>query len=204
LNKRGLFIVFEGIDGSGKTTLAKLLTEKLASKGHNVHFTYEPTHGTWGEKLRESFTANRRLDLKEELELFLKDRKDHVEQEIRPLLAKGSIIICDRYYYSTMAYQGARGMDTKIIEKANKAFAPEPDILFLLKIEPENALKRIRQGRKESPNNFEKLDYLKKVDKIFDGLVGDHIVRVKAEQPAEQSLEMIMNVLKERFSLNNH
>ncbi len=204
MNKKGLLIVFEGIDGSGKTTLAKLLTDRLAAKGHNVLFTYEPTSGRWGTELRKSFTANQRLGPEKELDLFLRDRKEHVEQVIRPKLEKGYIIICDRYYYSTMAYQGARGMDPSLIEKSNEAFAPKPDILFLLKINPENALKRIQQRRKEVPNNFEKLDYLQKVDEIFDDLTGEHIVRISAEQPIDRSLEIIMAVLKERFSLNSH
>lgn len=193
--KKGFFIVFEGIDGSGKTTLAKRVVQKLLADGFEAIFTYEPTNGKWGKKLRKSFTAHKRLSSEEELELFLKDRKDHIEQIIQPALKNGITVVCDRYYYSTMAYQGARGIDPKMIEKMNKEFAIEPDFVFILEIPPEKALNRIVKGRKEPLNNFEKLEYLKKVNKIFKGLKGNHIFHINGDQPLESCLKKVFTIL---------
>ncbi len=202
MTKKPLFIVFEGIDGSGKTTLARLLKEKLTAKGLDVLLTCEPTNGKWGKRLRESFNADKRLSLEEELDLFLKDRREHVETVIKPALLKGSVVICDRYYYSTMAYQGARGMDVKEIASRNQAFAPEPDIVFLLRLNPEMALKRIQEKRGDSPNNFEKLEYLKKVDAIFRNMNKDNFVSIDAAQPLKTSLEKMVQIMDKRFGID--
>src|SRR5690606_29927239 len=105
---RGLFIVLEGIDGTGKSTQAVRLGEWFSRAGHEVLISREPTDGPWGRKLRES-AATGRLSADEELECFLEDRRQHVRELIEPALREGKVVILDRYYFSTMAYQGARG-----------------------------------------------------------------------------------------------
>jgi len=185
----GCLVVVEGIDGAGKTTLARNIYFRLENKGFPAIFTFEPTDGPWGKKLRRSFSSPGRLAPEEELELFLKDRKEHVERIIRPSLGQGKIVVCDRYYFSTMAYQGARGLDPEAIRKTNETFAPTPDLVFLLELEPEAAIKRIRESRGEVPDNFEQLAYLKKVAGIFKGLSDPFITRIDASLTPEKLLD---------------
>src|SRR5439155_10296160 len=141
-NLPGLLIAIEGIDGAGKTTQGQLLEGLLQSRGYEVVRTKEPTKGKWGTLLRE--TANsERLPPEEELDAFVSDRREHVKTVILPNLEAGKIVVVDRYYFSTVAYQGARGMDVEEILRINEQFAPEPDILILIDVEPELGIKRI-------------------------------------------------------------
>ena len=127
----GHLIILEGIDGTGKSTQAKLLANSLRDQGHRVVLSREPTDGACGRRLRESATTGR-LSPEEELQLFHQDRREHVETLIEPSLHGGEIVILDRYYFSTMAYQGVRGFDPQEIRRVNEEFAPQPDLLLLL------------------------------------------------------------------------
>ncbi|MDL1958691.1 MAG: dTMP kinase [Deltaproteobacteria bacterium] len=196
-NPHGFFVVVEGIDGTGKTTLARNIYIRLRKRGFPAIFTFEPTDGLWGEKLRRSFSAPGRLTPKEELELFLKDRKEHVEKIIRPSLERKKIVVCDRYYFSTMAYQGARGLDPEAIRKTNETFAPIPDLVLLLELDPEAAIKRIRESRGEVPDNFEQLAYLKKVIGIFKSLSDPFVVCIDATLPPEELLNSAWNLISD-------
>jgi dTMP kinase len=196
----GLFVVIEGIDGTGKSTLASNIYQELRNRDINTLLTFEPTKGQWGKKLRQSFTSER-LPQDEELSLFMKDRKEHLEDVIIPALKDGRVVICDRYYYSTAAYQGARGMDPeKIIEK-NRRFALEPDLVLLLELDPERAVERIKSSR-SGANSFEALDYLKRVSAIYDSMQDANIIRLDASQPAHlvarQAVSHILERLKEK------
>lgn len=173
---RGLFIVIEGIDGTGKSTQAKRLGEWFESRGREVVLGREPTDGPWGRKLRES-AATGRLAPEEELEYFLKDRRQHVDEVIAPSLAAGKVVILDRYYFSTMAYQGARGFDPVEIRKRNEAFAPVPDVLLILDLDVDRALERIGV-RGDTANEFEKRENLERCREIFLSLSGEPFVRV--------------------------
>jgi len=184
-NPRGFFIVVEGIDGTGKTTLARNIYNRLKNKGFPAILTFEPTDGPWGRMLRRSFSAPGRLTPEEELELFLKDRKEHVKKIIRPSLEQEKIVVCDRYYFSTMAYQGAIGLDPEAIRKTNETFAPMPDLVLLLELDPEAAIKRIKESRGEVPDNFEQLEYLKKVAGVFKNLSDPFVVHIDAAFPPE-------------------
>ena len=186
--RRGFFIVVEGIDGTGKTTLARNISRRLESRGFPAIFTYEPTDGPWGKMLRRSFSAPGRLTPEEELDLFLKDRKDHVKKVVSPSLEQGKIVICDRYYFSTMAYQGARGLNPEEIRKTNEMFAPIPDLVLLLELDPEAAIQRIRENRGQLPDNFEQLEYLKRVTRVFKDLSDQSIARIDAELPPQELL----------------
>jgi dTMP kinase len=187
----GYLIVVEGIDGTGKTTLAHNIYSRLKRRGIPAIFTFEPTDGVWGKKLRHSFSAPARLTPEKELELFDRDREEHVQNIIRPSLRQGKVIVCDRYYFSTMAYQGARGLDPQAIRKTNESFAPVPDLLILLELDPQRAIKRIRESRGEVPNNLEDLAYLKKVASIFDSLSDPFVVRVDASLPPDKLLNSL-------------
>ncbi len=162
---KGKLIVIEGIDGSGKSTCAKNLTEKLNSINIKSIYTFEPTNSHYGAKLRDSMmSAN--LDAEEELSLFIKDRKEHIEQMIKPAIEEGYFIILDRYFYSSIAYQGAKGIDINRIINMHKDFIIKPDIVFIFHLPIDIALNRIISKRGIA-DRFENKTYLKKVDKIF-------------------------------------
>ncbi|MFM2296999.1 MAG: hypothetical protein RL117_706 [Verrucomicrobiota bacterium] len=182
----GMLIVFEGIDGTGKSTHAKRLASYFSSLGREVVLSHEPTNGPWGRKLRESASTGR-LGAEEELEYFLRDRKEHVEQLINPSLAEGKVVILDRYYFSTMAYQGLRGFDPEQIRQKNEAFAPVPDLLIVLDLDVDLALQRIT-GRGDQANHFEKREALEKIRETFLRLRDEPFVRVI---DASQSMDEI-------------
>jgi dTMP kinase len=165
---RGVLFVIEGIDGSGKTTQAERLAASLASDGYDVLSLREPTDGKWGKEIREAAHANKsRQDPQQEYRLFLMDRRQNVEENIAPGLSAGRIVILDRYYFSTMAYQGARGIDPKRIRIENEAFAPVPDRVFYISITVAEGLQRISRGR-GGFTSFEQEEYLNRVREIFD------------------------------------
>ena len=160
-----VLVAFEGIDGSGKTTQAALLADWVRSRNRGVVLTKEPTSGPWGSKIRNSkFTA--RLSPEEELVCFVNDRKEHVAQLINPALARGDVVIVDRYYYSSVAYQGARGIDPKKVLAMNRAFAPVPHRVFLLDLDPQEGLERVHH-RGQGKDLFETVEELTKARAIF-------------------------------------
>ena len=182
-NAPGWLVVIEGIDGAGKSTVIRRLAEHCAARGLECVTSAEPTRGQWGLKLRQSM-AEGRLSLDEELSLFLKDRAEHVESLVRPAMEQGKVVILDRYYLSTAAYQGARGADPEWILAENEKFAPQPDLVLLLDFDPAGGLDRIR-ARGDAPNTFEQLDSLREVRRIFLSLARPFIQRVDAAQPPD-------------------
>ncbi|MEO0018985.1 MAG: hypothetical protein RLZZ522_2268 [Verrucomicrobiota bacterium] len=173
---RGIIIAIEGIDGAGKSTQARRLAEWFVAQGHEVELSHEPTGGPWGRKLRES-AATGRLSPQDELDYFLKDRAQHVAELIAPALAAGKVVILDRYYFSSMAYQGSRGFDPAEIRRLNEAIAPVPDLLLVLDVEVDAGLSRIR-ARGDTANEFEKRDSLQRCREIFLSLKDEHFVRI--------------------------
>lgn len=165
-NSPGRLIVVEGIDGAGKSTQVRRLAAALSAAGRNVVVSREPTDGPWGRKLRAS-AESERLSLEDEIHAFVEDRKQHVAEVVRPALAQGAIVLLDRYYYSSMAYQGARGGDIARIRRENEAIAPKPDLVLLVDFDPQIALTRIRESRGDVPNEFERLDQLQAIRTIF-------------------------------------
>ena len=176
MQKPGLLIILEGIDGTGKSTQAKRLGTWFESRGREVVLSREPTDGPWGRKLRES-AATGRLSPEDELEYFLKDRRQHVEELIQPALDAGKVVILDRYYFSTMAYQGARGFDPAEIRRKNEEFAPRPDLLVILDLNVDTALERIG-ARGDTANEFEKRESLQRCREIFLSLKDEPFARV--------------------------
>ena len=162
MKSKGLFIVLEGIDGSGKTTLARGLKSQLESvKGWDVVLTAEPTAGPVGSLLREERIDSPRA----EAMLFIADRACHTD-EIRKLTEEGKTVICDRYYASTLAYQSASGsgpvLDYDLLVRMNESVTMEPDITMLLDIDPEVSGGRV-DSRGEQKSKFERLEFQKRV-----------------------------------------
>jgi dTMP kinase len=192
---QGVLLAFEGIDGSGKSTQARRFVEWAKAKlGLEVISSREPTDGPWGKKIREArFTA--RLSPEDELAAFIADRKEHVETLIKPALARGALVVIDRYYYSTVAYQGARGLDPKELLAKNRAFAPVPDLVVLVDMEPKAALERI-SARGEGIDLFENLPALTKVREIFLSLIDGHVAKIDGARAPEVVFgEVLLRVL---------
>ena len=177
----GVFIVFEGIDGSGKSTHIKLLAKELRGRGLHVLETSEPSRDRIGTFIREYAERNGdRFTLETETLLFAADRYEHVKQVIAPALERGNVVITDRYFYSSIAYQGATGIDLEWIREMNR-FAPQPDLGILLDIRPEHSLERVNDRAKTV---FEVSDYLRKVREIYMGMVErGELVSVDADRP---------------------
>ncbi len=195
----GLFVVFEGIDGTGKSTQLHLLTEKLQQLGYAVVSTREPTDGPFGQKIRELFVDRGVVSHEEELELFISDRDQHVKKVITPALADGCVVVCDRYYLSTVAYQGANGMDSDAILRKNKDF-PVPDLAIILEIEPAQSIHRIQNQRNEIPNTFEEESNLRKVAAIFASMQHPYIKRIDAADSIENVHQQVLNAVKEALA----
>lgn len=184
--REGVLLAFEGIDGAGKTTQARRLEATLRETGYPALYTREPTTGPTGQRIRRLIAAGRgTLGPEEELDLFLRDREEHVASVIRPALARHEVVLLDRYYFSTMAYQGALGLDPEMIRRRNEAFAPHPHLTFVLDLPPAAGLDRIRGGRAAVPDTFEREEYLERVRALFTALRGPGILHLDATQPAD-------------------
>jgi dTMP kinase len=199
----GIFIVMEGVDGAGKSTQVELLGQAFTDLGREVVLSKEPTDGPWGRKLRES-AATGRMSLEDELYHFVQDRKQHVDELISPSLATGKVVIVDRYFYSTMAYQGARGANPQEVRSTMLEFAPEPDIVFLIDIDPAVSVReRVAESRGDKPNEFEHVGTLQKVRDIFNDMakLEPHFFTIDGAQSIEAIQAIIREELRQRLGV---
>jgi dTMP kinase len=182
MTKKGIFLVIEGLDGSGKTTQAALLAEKL-EKNYSVLLTAEPSHGKIGRYIREScLYENQRLPTEAEALIFAADRIEHMYSEVKPALEAGKLVICDRYIYSSLAYQGNSGLSLEWIKTIN-ARALQPDICIFIDVPPEKVIKRLK--RKKSV--METLETQQKVREVYLKYVEKaELVRVDGDKDKEQ------------------
>lgn len=192
----GFLFIIEGIDGTGKTTQARKLEDRLKDAGYDVVRLHEPTDSEWGAKIRNLAIHGRTVNPRQELEYFINDRKIDVEKYIKPSLSAGKIVIMDRYYLSNVAYQGALGIDPEEILEMND-FAPRPDLILILDVAPEIGLSRINDREKGQPNYFEDPEYLTKVRKIFRWLERNlsNAQIIDATPPVEDIAKRIWNVI---------
>ena len=190
--KKGALIVIEGIDGAGKSTQAKALLRKLRAKGRAAVYFREPSRGKWGRELKRKAKRIGSLTPEQELDLFLKDRRENVAKNLKPALAAGKIVVLDRYYFSTIAYQGAKGLDRDRIKRLNKKFAPEPDLVFILDLKAGEGLARI-SGRRKKDVLFERESYLVKVRRIFRSFKGARFVHIDACQSRQDIARRIFD-----------
>jgi len=191
-----VFIVFEGIDGTGKTVQVRLLKEALERAGENPVASREPTDGPWGRLIKESATSGR-LSPEQELDAFLRDRTEHVNTVVRPALEKGKIVILDRYFYSSIAYQGSRGANVADVKALMESRFPIPDAVFILDIDPASGVHRIAHSRGERPNHFEDLENLARARSIFQSITGPMVHHIDASLPIEAVHARIMELLIE-------
>lgn len=200
----GKLVAFEGADGVGKTTQAKMAVDALNRQGIDAVFLFEPTRTSrWGIQLRESM-QNGRCTPQEEFELFKLDRKFDVETNILPALQAGQVVCIDRYYISSMAYQGALGLSDltpEFIRRENEVFAPEPDLLLYFHLPLDEALRRITATRGESLNTFELEDYQQRVHRIYATQVLDKFSNVRQIDAMPSPQDVSQNVLREILAL---
>ncbi len=201
--KKGLFIVFEGTDGTGKSSQLHQLGHWLKDLGYPVLTTREPSDGPHGRSLREHFYSRRELAAEKELELFLLDRRDHLKSCIVPALEHGEIVLCDRYFLSTVAYQSLHGFSVEQLLAAN-AFAPAPDLAFLLYAPIAVCLARITAGRGETPNDFENSASLEQVDAVFRSLDFPWIRRIDSSGSIDEVQQTLRNHLLPLISSNTN
>ncbi len=160
----GKFIVFEGVDGAGKTTQIKLLHKKLTDMGHDCIMTYEPGDNSVGRSVRE-FLIERDLDAVSEALLFAFDRAVHIREIVRPAIGEGKIVLCDRFLMSSLVYQGiARGLGEEWINEINSKGLGGlvPDVTLVFDIAVDMALKRVQNA-----NRFENTSLQEKVREGF-------------------------------------
>ncbi len=196
---KNLFIVFDGIDGCGKSTQISMLHDYLFKKDKKIRIltTREPTSGKYGRKIREMLTAHEDpySDSDTLLDLYIKDREYHLENTIKPFL-KGdegniSIVLCDRYYYSTIVYQHAQGVELNKVISMSKEFL-KPDLAVILDLNPETALHRISKDR--IIEKFEKIEFMKRIRDGFlklKDVLDDNIVYIDTSGNEEETFEKI-------------
>ena len=201
---RGWFIVFEGCDGSGKTTVSTGVYQKLIEKGYEVIYTREPGGIDIAEQIRSVILdpKNTAMDSRTEALLYAASRRQHLVQKVLPALNENKIVICDRFLFSSLAYQGyARGIGVEEVLKINE-FAIEghmPDTTIFLDVAPEVGLSRIQTRTFKDRLDQENMDFHQKV---FDGYMyvneqyGENIVKFDANRTPEEIIEDITNYIE--------
>ncbi len=218
--KKGLFITFEGLEGCGKTTQAKMLFDFLTKQKIPSIYTKEPGGTKIGDKIRKILLDQKYdgMDYKTEMLLFLASRAENVRLIILPALEKGKIVVSDRFYDSTTAYQGyGRGIDVKIIAHLNSLVAEKaiPDLTFILDINPDEGLRRSTSFGNSHEMRFEKEFINKKIieGKLFLERVRygyyqlsqketDRIKIIDANRSKEDIFEEIVKIVKSKIEDN--
>ena len=173
----GTFVVFDGLPGSGKGTQIKKVFDYVFDKDKkydNILITDEPTNGPFGLQIRELFKKQKTSDdFKTELfELFAKDREWHIEEIIKPALEKDFVVLCDRYKYSSIAYQTVQGTDFEKVFSRHKDFLA-PNLALIFDVSPEESQKRMDKAidtKREKTDKFRENDFVKKLRKYFHDL----------------------------------
>lgn len=164
-NGKGFFIVIEGIDGCGKTVHSKVLCQELQNLGYNMAYTTEPSRFQIGQFIEQKFLREAKVSPQVEALLFAADRFDHLTFELLPMLKAGKIVVSDRYVYSSLAYQGAQGLELDWIRKVNY-FAIKPNLALYLDVPAEIGL-----ARKRWRSVLERVELEKKVRQAYLNLV---------------------------------
>ena len=181
---RGRLIAFEGLDGSGKTTQVANLVAALREAGNDVVQTSEPTDGPIGRRIRAMLRSGEAVSKELELEWFMEDRREHVCDLIEPALREGRVVVTDRYYLSTVAYQGARGHDAVAILRDSEAEFPIPDLVVLLEVDPQAGLDRVRARGGIVEDVFERIEFQQHVADQFAALTCSYIARIDGRRDA--------------------
>jgi dTMP kinase len=196
---KGVFICVEGLDGCGKTTQTKLLVRKLGKMGWGAVYTAEPSRWKIGKFIQKyCLHGEKRTSPIVEALLFAADRFEHVEIEVIPALNEGKIVVSDRYVYSSLAYQGATGLDLKWIEMINE-HAIRPDLAIFVDVEPEAVIRRLKPKK----SVMENLETQRKVREVYVKFVEKgELVRIDGnkskKEVADDILKVVLRFLEKR------
>jgi len=192
MGSKGVFVCIEGLDGCGKTTQAKLLVDKL-SRSRDAFYTAEPTSGRIGKLIKKHcLHGEKRCSGVVEALLFAADRFEHVESVVLPALKKGKIVVSDRYVYSSLAYQGATGVDLGWIERINER-AVRPDLAVFIDVEPETVVQRLKPRK----SVMENLETQRKVREVYVEFVEKgELVRVDGNKSQKEVAGDIASVIQ--------
>jgi dTMP kinase len=193
---RGFFICVEGLDGCGKTTQTKLLVRRLRRKRYDAIYTAEPSRGKIGKFIkRHCLHGEKRVSSIIEALLFSADRFEHVEDVIVPAIRKGKIVVSDRYVYSSLAYQGAAGLDLEWIEKVNE-HAIHPDLAIFIDVKPEIVVKRLKPKK----SVMENLQTQQKVRGVYMKFVENgELVKIDGNGSVQEVAESILKAVLKGF-----
>ncbi len=193
---RGVFICLEGIDASGKSTQARWLVRNLRRRGFDAIYTTEPSDGEIGRFIKRFvLQRKRRIPAVVEALLFAVDRVDHVESKIERALESGKIVVSDRYVYSSLAYQGATGLDIDWIKRVNRMALP-PDLAIYIDVPPEVVVERMKRKR----SVMETLATQCRVREVYMQLVGEkRLLLIDGNRPAPEVVQNILDVVLEHL-----
>jgi dTMP kinase len=195
----GRLVALEGLDGCGKTTQAGRIAAALRARGREVVLTREPTDGPFGRRIRALAKSSDPLGAAQERELFTEDRREHTASVIEPALAAGRWVLTDRYFLSTVAYQGARGLDWREILRSSEAEFPVPDVVLLFELPAAEGLARAHARGGAPDERFEQGEYLAQVERIFAALDRPYLARIDASGSAEAVTARALAALRARI-----
>jgi len=194
---RGFFIVLEGIDGAGKTTIAYKLIEYLERKGFEAIYTYEPYDSLYVKALKTQYNDIRDAYL--DALTYAADRLVHLKIVILPSLMKGAMVVCDRYYYSSVAYQTAQGASMDWVLEINR-YALKPDLAIYLDVDPETGLMRRRELYSRFPE-YESLEFLSRVREVYLKLVEQNqLIYIDARRSFEEVYKSVLEKVDQLIS----
>lgn len=197
--ERGLLIVFEGLDGCGKSTqldlLYGVLCERFLEDERAVIRTKEPTDGPVGRRIREMARGSVRVTPEQELQWFIEDRREHTREVLEPGLARGAIVLSDRNWLSNVAYQGARGLEVAEILRANRNEFSDPDLVLIFDIAAAVGLARVRARGGVAEPAFEELEFLTRVEKIYGSIDLPFVKRIDASPSVTEIHQAVLEVV---------
>lgn len=214
--EKGIFITFEGPEGSGKTTHAKLLIDIFKNKNFNVVYTREPGGTKISEEIRDILLnkENSEMDAYTELFLYLASRRQHIIEVIKKALINKSIVICDRFIDASIAYQGfGRGIDIKFIENLNLIATDNiiPDLTFIMDIEVSEGLEKTKKIEKKNSKSgevdrieSEGLEFHKRVREGYKTLVKlypDRVYEIDVQKEIGEVHENIVKIIRSKFNI---
>ena len=189
-----MFITIDGPDGSGKTSLARLVAQKFSLRCDSV-YTAEPTDSPLGRRIREILKAGTKEEQMMLTDMFVQDRASHINDFILPELEKGKVVICDRYRYSTVCYQQLQGIDVTRLIDLNKDFL-RPDYAFILFVDDVDVLVKRVIARNEEKDFFETRALMQQSIEIYHKMQlffpNDNIIFIDATDPLEDLADIII------------
>ena len=196
-NYSGKLIVYEGIDGSGKSTVAKAVAValRLPTAGFTAHYLFEPTNNHYGRMLRSAAASGKRFSVHEEAALFVKDRVANRDANLLPALMSGHIVNLDRYFHSSIAYQGVSGLAPETVFEMNKPVILDADLVLIFEVPVETALARIHTNR-DSTTAFETKEFLEKTEAVYQSFEADNIRRIDSTQSLPYVLTQVLQLVR--------